>query len=193
MSVHLVELSPDDMLTRMPEALRIYVHAMGYPRGTETSRAPMWAEHVHRPGWRAVAALRTGPGGELGGGELVGVGYGYRGGRGQWWSEEVRSGLLGARWQPGDVENLLTGCFELTELHVSPDAQGQRCGERLLAALLAGTDERRVLLSTPEIDDEDNRAWRLYRRTGFRDVLRHFRFTGDGRPFAVLGRDLPLP
>jgi len=35
-------------------------------------------------------------------------------------------------------------------------------------------------------------AWRLYRRTGFRDVVRHFTFAGDRRPFAVLGRGLPL-
>ncbi|MER2206304.1 MAG: GNAT family N-acetyltransferase, partial [Rhodococcus sp. (in: high G+C Gram-positive bacteria)] len=52
--------------------------------------------------------------------------------------------------------------------------------------------ERSVLLSTPEVYDEDNRAWRLYRRLGFRDVLRRFRFAGDNRPFAVLGRGLPL-
>jgi hypothetical protein len=28
---------------------------------------------------------------------------------------------------------------------------------------------------------------------GFRDVLRDHLFTGDARPFAVLGRELPLP
>ena len=51
----------------------------------------------------------------------------------------------------------------------------------------------RVLLSTPEHDPlPPTRAWRLYRRTGFRDVLRRHRFTGDSRPFAVLGRELPL-
>jgi ribosomal protein S18 acetylase RimI-like enzyme len=46
-----------------------------------------------------------------------------------------------------------------------------------------------MLLSTPE---GENRAWRLYRRLGFGDVLRHYRFTGDPRPFGVLGRELPL-
>ena len=49
-----------------------------------------------------------------------------------------------------------------------------------------------VLLSTPEVPREESRAWRLYRRVGFTDVLRHFHFPGDERPFAVLGRDLPL-
>jgi hypothetical protein len=51
-----------------------------------------------------------------------------------------------------------------------------------------------VLLSTPEYGAlPPGRAWRLYRRTGFRDVLREHRFTGDSRPFAVLGRELPVP
>ena len=40
--------------------------------------------------------------------------------------------------------------FELTELHVRPDAQGGGLGEGLLRALLAGTDRAHVLLSTPE-------------------------------------------
>ena len=50
-----------------------------------------------------------------------------------------------------------------------------------------------MLLSTPEYGARPpGRAWRLYRRLGFRDVLRDHRFTGDSRPFAVLGRELPL-
>jgi ribosomal protein S18 acetylase RimI-like enzyme len=50
-----------------------------------------------------------------------------------------------------------------------------------------------VLLSTPEYGPHTpGRAWRLYRRMGFNDVLREHRFTGDARPFAVLGRELPL-
>jgi ribosomal protein S18 acetylase RimI-like enzyme len=88
----------------------------------------------------------------------------------------------------------LADYFELTELHMRPDAQGRGFGERLLRALLAGTARPVVLLSTPEqAPPGPGRAWRLYRRLGFRDVLRDHRFTGDSRPFAVLGRELPLP
>jgi hypothetical protein len=53
-------------------------------------------------------------------------------------------------------------------------------------------DGTTVLLSTPEADEQRSRAWRLYRRFGFADVLRHFLFPGDERPFAILGRPLPL-
>ena len=58
---------------------------------------------------------------------------------------------------------------------------------------MRGRPEARVLLSTPEVAAEANRAWRLYRRLGFTDVLRDFHFAGDSRPFAVLGAKLPLP
>lgn len=184
--MHVVELSAAGLRDRMGEALDVYVAAMDYPPGTEDHRAPMWAEHALRPGWAAVAAV------DEGSGALVGIGYGYRSARGQWWSEEVRSGLLAHGRPAGEVEQVLANTFELTELHVHPGAQGHGLGAQLLGTLLDERTERRVLLSTPEVGAEDNRAWRLYRRSGFGDVLRRFRFTGDPRPFAVLGRDLPL-
>ena len=211
MAVRIVDLSPDDLRTRMGDALGIYVAAMGYPPGTAAHRAPMWAEHMLRAGWQAAAAVGDDPSGAAvddarsgaavgddpsGTGPacapLLGIAYGYRGARRQWWCEEVRSGLLASARSATAADALLDGYFELTELHVLPTAQGLGLGEQLLRRLLAERSERSVLLSTPEVPQERNRAWQLYRRLGFTDVLRHFRFAGDGRPFAVLGRDLPL-
>ena len=178
----LVELDERDLTDRLGEALHIYVAAMGYPPSTARQRRSLWLEHVRRPGWRAVGWIdHAGP--------LLGIAYGYTGGPGQWWYEEVRRGLRGRTALPWTEDY-----FELTELHVRPDAQGGGLGEGLLRALLAGTDRGHVLLSTPEHGPRaPGRAWRLYRRLGFRDVLRQHLFTGDARPFAVLGRDLPLP
>ncbi|TXG92763.1 N-acetyltransferase [Rhodococcus rhodnii] len=177
----------------MGEALSVYVAAMNYPRGTETHRAPMWAEHVHRPGWAAVGAFAQADDPAIGpAGRLVGIAYGYRGEPRQWWHQQVRTGLRHSGWTHSAIDALLGDYFELTELHVDPAAQGARIGEMLLLRLLTGRPESAVLLSTPEVHAEDNRAWRLYRRHGFRDVLRRFRFAGDARPFAVLGRALPL-
>ncbi len=82
--------------------------------------------------------------------------------------------------------------FELTELHIDPRQQGRGLGEALTRRLLTGRLEAHVLLSTPEINGEANRAWRLYRRLGFTDVIRGYHFAGDPRPFAILGRALPL-
>lgn len=179
---HLVTLGPTELAARVDQALAVYVAAMGYPPSTARHRRMLWLDHVRRPGWRAVGWVDSTD-------DLLGIGYGYSGAPGQWWFEEVRRGL---RRRPAGPD-WMTDYFELTELHVRPDVQGGGLGEGLLRALLGGADARRVLLSTPEHGPATpGRAWQLYRRLGFRDVLREHRFTGDARPFAVLGRELPL-
>jgi ribosomal protein S18 acetylase RimI-like enzyme len=183
----LVPLSSVDLADHLGEALDVYVSAMGYPPGTARQRRNLWMEHSRRPGWRCTGWLDPG-------GHLIGIAYGYSGGPGQWWFEEVRRGLA-ARGMSREIgqPDWLRDYFELTELHVRPDAQGSRLGEGMLRALLDGVRHERVLLSTPEhAPRPPGRAWRLYRRLGFEDVLRDHRFTGDSRPFAVLGRTLPL-
>jgi ribosomal protein S18 acetylase RimI-like enzyme len=177
--VRLVELTAAQLRARLDEALRIYVTAMRYPPGTAQHRSPMWLEHMLRTGWLCMAAFDADT--------LVGIAYGYRGAPGQWWHDEVHRGL--ARIDPVAAQRELTDYFELTELHVHPDWQGSGIGEALLTELLSRVDASRVLLSTPE---GPTRAWRLYRRIGFTDLLRHYRFTGDSRAFAVLSRALPL-
>lgn len=179
----LIELDPEGLAERLVEALDVYVAAMGYPPSTARARRSLWLDHARRPGWRSVGWI--GPAGEL-----LAIAYGYHGAPGQWWFDEVRRGL---RMTAPDRQSLLVDYFELTELHVRPDAQGAGLGERLLRALLTDTRRARVLLSTPEHQPRPpSRAWQLYRRLGFTDVLRNHRFTGDSRPFAVLSRPLPL-
>jgi GNAT superfamily N-acetyltransferase len=181
--VRLLRFSADEFRDRLIESLQVYVTAMGYPRSAVRQRTPLWREHSYRTGWRAVGALD-----EFG--SLIGLGYGYHGAKGQWWHEEVRRGLLS---NPAEVD-WLADYFELTELHVQPGTQGHGLGERMLRLLVDGCDKDALLLSTPELDpDNPARAWRLYRRLGFVDVLRGHQFIGDPRPFAVLGRTLPLP
>lgn len=192
-----IAIGPGAFAAALPELLDIYVSAMGYPAGTGRARTPLWLDHCRRSGFRCVVTLTSpsdaaahdvaraataaaGPRAA----NIAGFGYGYLGAPGQWWYEEVARGLGG-----GD-NPWLRDYFELTELHVRPIFQGRGSGETLLRALLAPVTARSVLLSTPE---GVSRAWRLYRRLGFIDVLRGFRFTGDARPFAVLGRLLPLP
>lgn len=198
-----VDLSAQELRARLQEALAVYVAAMDYPRGTEHHRAPMWTEHISRPGWRAVGAFLAEHDGadrndsannrlDPRAGRLVAIGYGYRGAPHQWWHQQVYAGMRHAGWTEQAARETLDSYFELTELHVHPAAQGHRLGETMLTRLLADRAERAALLSTPEVYGEDNRAWRLYRRLGFRDVIRQFTFTGDSRPFAVLGRALPL-
>jgi ribosomal protein S18 acetylase RimI-like enzyme len=219
LAIFLIDLPPNEMERRLRDALGVYVDAMRYPRGTENQRAAMWLEHIRRRGWQAVAAIEVpeipdavAPAGEvraagphngspsgfapsaveLDSAPLLGVAYGYPGAPGQWWQQQVVLGLQRGGLPPQEIARLMTSYFELTELHIHPRAQGRGLGEALARRLLAGRSEQNVLLSTPETGGEANRAWRLYRRLGFTDIIRRYHFAGDPRAFAILGRELPL-
>ncbi|RJO69128.1 N-acetyltransferase [Nocardia panacis] len=189
-----VDLSVAALRSRLHDALAVYVAAMDYPHGTEKHRAPMWTEHTTRPGWQAVAAVLPDESGQidLRRAPILAIAYGYRGAPHQWWHQQVQSGMRRSGWPENAARELLSDYFELTELHVHPAAQGRGIGGVLLGRLLRERRESAVLLSTPEVAEEDNRAWRLYRRAGFGDVVRNFVFAGDNRPFAILGRRLPM-
>jgi ribosomal protein S18 acetylase RimI-like enzyme len=176
--MRLVTWQASDLLRNLDAAISVYGLAMGYPRELLETRKGYVAAHSHRPDFRAVATFDDDD-------DLLGFGYGYRSAGGQWWHDQVAAALRRdqRRWW-------LSDCFELVELHVRPDAQGRGLGAHQLLALLAATDQRTVILSTPEADESRSRAWRLYRRFHFTDVLRHFYFPGDDRPFAVLGREI---
>jgi ribosomal protein S18 acetylase RimI-like enzyme len=200
LATFLIDLSPGDMQRRLGDALAVYVDAMRYPRGTEDQRASMWLEHTRRHGWKAVAAVEIpdqqditdSPGTALAAAPLLGVAYGYCGAPDQWWQQQVVQGLYRVGADRMRIAELMTSYFELTELHIAPRAQGRGLGEALARRLLLDRGEAHVLLSTPEINGEANRAWRLYRRLGFTDIIRGYHFAGDPRAFAVLGRALPL-
>jgi ribosomal protein S18 acetylase RimI-like enzyme len=178
--MRLVAWTPDDLTRRLNDVIDVYGQAMGYPPALLEARRGYIATHVRRRGFRAVATLDPN-------GALLGFGYGYTSGSGQWWHDQVRAALP----RPAR-KNWLSDCFEVVELHVRPDAQGHRLGTAQLRALLMMSTGRTTLLSTPEADEQQSRAWRLYRRFGFVDVLRNFYFPGDDRAFAILGRTLPL-
>jgi ribosomal protein S18 acetylase RimI-like enzyme len=195
----LINLPPQDMQRRLSDALGVYIDAMRYPPGTENQRAAMWLEHTRRRGWQAVAAVEVdAPAGtdpssaELSDAPLLGVAYGYCGAPDQWWQQQVVAGLQRSGFPDPEITKLTASYFELTELHIHPRAQGRGLGEALARRLLSERGEANVLLSTPESNGEANRAWRLYRRLGFNDVIRGYHFTGDPRAFAILGRQLPL-
>jgi ribosomal protein S18 acetylase RimI-like enzyme len=134
-------------------------------------------KHVAHEGFACRAAL-------LEDGTLVGFGYGYTTKPGQWWHDLVRNALAGQQ-----ARDWLRDAFELSELHVLPEWHGMGIGRRLLTSLADGIPHAAMLLSTP---DQDTRAFRLYRSTGFVDLARNYLFPGDARPFAVLGARLPL-
>ncbi|MER7003432.1 GNAT family N-acetyltransferase [Dactylosporangium sp. NPDC000555] len=178
--MRLVRWHGEDLVERLDDVIAVYGEAMGYSVQLLQTRRGYVAGHTRREAFQAVATLDDDD-------NLLGFGYGYRGTSGQWWHDQVRSAL-----KRDARKHWLTDCFELVELHVRPLAQGHGIGARQLHELLTNAAQQTVLLSTPEAPEATSRAWRLYRRFGFVDVLRHFNFPGDDRPFAVLGRALPL-
>lgn len=197
LSIH--PLTPAEFQAAAPVLVDVYLRAMRYPARLRESRITAWQRDCTLPGFRSVCALHTppthsshAPGASPGipritPTNLAGIAYGFLGSPETWWHQQVGRGLR-YRGQPA---SLLDNYFEVAEVHVTPALQGQGLGRLLLSHLLSHAPGRTALLSTPEVPGEANRAFRLYRSFGFRDVLRSFYFPGDSRPFAVLGAPLP--
>jgi ribosomal protein S18 acetylase RimI-like enzyme len=182
-AVSVGELSPAEFIARLDQLVAVYAAAMRPPSELLAGRRTIMAGHAGHPGFRALAVTddRTG--------ETVGFGYGFHGAAGQWWHDTV-SRALAARSGDGAAAGWLDDSFEVAELHVAPTHQGHGVGAGVLLRLTAGRPERTALLSTR---DADTPARRLYRGTGFTDLLTAFRFfPGSEPPYAVMGAELPL-
>ena len=183
LTVSVSELSPGEFGARLDQLIAVYAAAMRPPAELLAGRRSIMAGHTANPAFRALAVTDDGTG------EAVGFGYGFHGAPGQWWHDTVRRGLAAAR---GDATAAawLHDSFEVAELHVAPDYQGHGVGAGVLLRLTSGRPERTALLSTR---DADTPARRLYRGTGFTDLLTAFRFFPGGEPpYAVMGAELPL-
>jgi ribosomal protein S18 acetylase RimI-like enzyme len=163
------------------DAASIYGAAMHRSPEVVVQRRDLIAVHVSYPGFVAAGAFddATVPA------RLIGFGYGYRGAAGQWWHDIVASALGRA-----NANRWLRDGFELAELHVRPDHQGQGWGRVLLTDVLAAARTAQLahaVLSTP---DADSPARALYRSYGFIDLREKFRFPGSPEAYAIMGVDL---
>nr|VDG63249.1 ribosomal-protein-alanine N-acetyltransferase [Streptococcus thermophilus] len=185
MSFSIRRLSGLDFARMAPDLVDLYITAMRYPRSLRDQRVSVWRRETSYPGFKAVAAFTET-------GVLAGVAYGFNGTPDRWWDQQLRVGLRQQSVPDHICRQLTSNYFEVAEIHVAPELQGQGTGRALIHELLAHTGRKYVLLSTPEVPAEANAAFGLYRSLGFNDVLRDFLYAGDSRPFAVLGRTLPL-
>ena len=177
------ELGPAEFIVRLDQLIAVYAAAMRPAPELLAGRRTIMAGHAGNPGFRALAVTDDGTG------ETVGFGYGFHGAAGQWWHDTV-SRALAARSGDQAAAAWLDDSFEVAELHVVPGHQGHGVGAGVLLRLTAGRAERTALLSTR---DADTPARRLYRGTGFTDLLTEFRFFPGGEPpYAVMGAELPL-
>jgi ribosomal protein S18 acetylase RimI-like enzyme len=156
-------------------AAHIYGAAMR--RGPEmvVQRCEIMQTHLARRGFLAVVALDEG-------GEPIGFGYGYRGRRGEWWHDIV-AGAMGREL----AERWMADAFELAELHVLPEHQGNGLGRRVLDEVVSRAGGSTVVLST---HDRESPARALYRSSGFVDLCGGLVFPGSTEVYAIMGKDL---
>ncbi|GAA2718760.1 GNAT family N-acetyltransferase [Micromonospora olivasterospora] len=176
----LVEWTPEQLATRADEAIDVLAEAPGHGPAMRDGSRRQLVEHLTMPGFRAVAIL-----GPLA--DIVGFGYGYLCRPGQRW----RNWAAGAMPVVADRRRWLDDAYTVSELQVRPARQGGGLGEAMLRGMLSSAGTRTAVLSTAETAEARSRAWRLYRRMGFRDLRRGLGYPGDPRSFAILGRDLP--
>ncbi|HCT15768.1 MAG TPA: GNAT family N-acetyltransferase [Corynebacterium nuruki] len=191
-TISVTAVTPRDFLFRIDDLVDLHLTAMGYDRAAFHQRRLLWSSNARNRGFTGVVALEhpdgTTPDPADPSQRVVGVAYGFPGFRTSWWYREVHRGLRGSGLDAGQAGAVLADYDEVSEVHVLPEFQGHRIGHRMLAQLLPRLTSATAMLSTPEVPDEGNAAWGLYRALGFRDVLRNFRFTSDDRPFGILAR-----
>lgn len=173
--IDLERLSADEVLG----AQRAEVEALWrrvFPQTTDERFAEILPRHATRSAFSFVAA-RTADG------SLAGFAYGYEGGPGEWWHDLVAAALRAeerADW-------LAPGHFELVELQVAPELEGQGIGGSLHDALLATARGRAAVLST---EVSNARARGFYHRRGWQTLVDEIDFGAGYAPFVVLGKRL---
>ena len=207
MTVRLVDLRGQDSRIWLEPALDVYVTAMSYPDGTQAHRAPLWREHITRPGWRAVGAIAhvtpreaaapwaiarrlNAPVARADDEILVGIAYGYRGARDQWWNQQLRHGLRHAG-APGTTSSGSPPTTSNSPNYTCPLCSGG--GHRWSPAHPAvGRQARGVgpVVHAGESGGPQSRVV-VVPADGFCRCPAHFTFAGDPRPFAFLGRPCP--
>lgn len=177
-------LNTPEFSVNAPVLVDIYLRAMGYDPTIRETRINVWRRNSMNLGFKAVCALLDD--------RVVGVAYGFRGDQDHWWQHQLRRGLRDQGGPTHQELEIIGDYFEVAEVHVLPGQQGHGIGRKMMGELLRDNHAKFAVLSTPEVEDELNHAFSLYRSLGFSDLLRRFRFDGDQREFAVLHASLPL-
>lgn len=180
MDVQMIPFGSAELPALLEGILQVYLDAFQGPpynqdHGGMLAFEAVIQRHVQREGFCGFWA--AGPAAEV-----LGFGYGYTGGPGQWWYEIVTAGM-----QPALVSEWFSDYFEFVELAVAPQHQGRGIGGRLHDALLACTARPLALLTTA---DSDTPALRLYKNRGWRTLRECLIFPGDTLPRLVMGKRL---
>ena len=166
-------------------AIEVYAEAFALPpysdpdRGEEI-RFRLRQLHRDRPGYRGFIACGEPGAAGVPAHSVVGMAYGYRSQRGQWWRDAVAREL-----SDDQIKRWLGDAYELVEIATHPDFQSRGVGALLVRTLLADRPEASCVLSTRT----DSRAHELYSRLGF-EVVTEMTFSPGGAPFYVMGKPM---
>jgi GNAT superfamily N-acetyltransferase len=103
---------------------------------------------------------------------------------GQFWYDSVLKAMtveLANEW--------LTQSFQLVDIAVTPETQGQGVGGRLHDGLFAELQYGKAVLSTKQAQTV---AYWMYRERGWRVLVEDMWFPGVDRPYQIMGLDLAL-
>jgi ribosomal protein S18 acetylase RimI-like enzyme len=177
-AVRIEPVAPERLLGELFDpVIKIWMAAMG--RAPDHPRAQTFGNslerHVRRADFRCLVAFAPS-------GPPVGFSYGYTGNTGQWWTD-----LVGAALDEEARRHWIDGHFELVELHVHPDRQGEGIGGRLHDAVMADLPNRTALLSTQR---GPTAALALYRKRGWQTLVEHFFFPEQNVEYRIMGLEL---
>jgi ribosomal protein S18 acetylase RimI-like enzyme len=160
------------------EVYRLAFSAPPYNRGLAEAILfrDTFAQHTRRQGFRMAGAF------ERGSGLLVGFAYGFACLPGNWWYEKV-SAAGGRQF----TERWLRGSFQLAEIGVIPEWQGQGVGGRLFDILLEDLPHPRAVLSTLA---QETPAQALYRSRGWQVLIEEMYFPAVARTYRIMGKEL---
>lgn len=176
--VEIRRLTIPEFSVHCPSFVDIYLAAMDYPTSMKERQVSHWRRDTIQPGFQALCAVEQG--------FITGFAYGFLGTRDHWWYHQLAKGVRDQAPSSPLHWQILASYFEVAEVHVAPSYQSRGIGRLLLRGLTHQVPALYSVLSTPEVPDEANAAFHLYRSEGYQDFLRHHYFSGDSRPFAVL-------
>ncbi|MBJ8325888.1 GNAT family N-acetyltransferase [Streptococcus pacificus] len=110
--------------------------------------------------------------------ELLGGVFGYDYLKENYWAKQVNPYL-------NDDYDWFVSTFEVNELFVKQETQGQGIGGQLLNALITNVSQDNLLLSTKAVHNDPVIAF--YKQHGFRVLLEQFKFKNSSQIFSVLG------
>lgn len=135
-------------------------------------------EHQNRQGFKFIAAIHQ----ELD--TIIGIAYGYTCMPDQWWYDKV-SESAGKQF----TRTWLVDSFQVSEVAVIPNWQGQGVGGNVFDTLMKGLPHPRAVLSTIDLETP---ALKLYLSRGWHTLFPNFNFPNVKRPYQIMGKILRL-